>query len=280
MSACRLAGVWLSGFKTIAQPRMGLASQALATNIDTRPPAGILVLLQSIMAEPFSIVSGIAGLITLSTAVLTAGYNYVKSVSSAPEDFKSLIRETASLNAVLSQLVSHSLSDQKVQQTYPLIQQDLLQDCEETLFCIQSLIRDCELVGGSRRKNAVNSLSWPLKQKEIIKNRERLGRLCASLHTAISIESASTLRTLEHEQKWGNEVVRELMWNADEIKVQKMLDWLSTLDPTVKHTATTLLKQPGTCEWFLQEQTVCDWLNHGKLFWLHGASGMGKTVLM
>ena len=129
----------------------------------------------------------------------------MKRVSSAPDGFENLVRETAPLNAVLSQLVSHSLSDQKVQQTYPLIQQDLLQDCEETLYNIQSLIRDCELKGGSRRKNAVNILFWPLKQKEIIRNRERLGRLCASLHTATSIESASPLRTLEHEQKWGEE---------------------------------------------------------------------------
>jgi predicted ATPase len=127
---------------------------------------------------------------------------------------------------------------------------------------------------------AVNILLWPLKQKEIIKNREWLSRLCVSLHTAISIKSASTLQMLEHEQKQGNEVIRELVGNADEIQEQKILDWLSSLDPTVKHTATTLLKQPGIHEWFLQEQNVLDWMNYGKLFWLHGASGMGKTVLM
>lgn len=155
------------------------------------------------MAEPLSIASGIAGLITLSAAVLTAGYNYVNSVSSAPADFKSLIRETASLNGLLSKFVSYSPSDQKVQQIAftPFLLQDLLQDFEEILCNIQSLIRDCGLVGGSRRKNAINALLWPLKQKEIVKNRERLDRLCARLNTAISIESASTLRTLEYEQK-------------------------------------------------------------------------------
>lgn len=234
------------------------------------------------MAEPLSIASGIAGLITLSTAVLAAGYKYLNSVSSAPEDFKSLVRETASLNAVLSQLISHSLSEQIVPQStsHTLAQQDVLQDCEQTLHNVQSLIRDCELVSGQRRKNAVNTLLWPLKQKEIIKNHERLGRLCASLHTAISIKSASTLRTLEHEQKRGNDVIRELARNADEIQAQKILDWLSSLDPAVKHTATTLLKQSGTVEWFLQEQAVLDWMSHGKLFWVHGASGTGKTVLV
>jgi ankyrin repeat domain-containing protein 50 len=234
------------------------------------------------MAEPLSITSGIAGLISLSATVLTAGYNYLNSVSSAPEDFTSLIRKIASLNAVLSQLISHSLSEQTVHQIGPhaLVQQDVLQDCEKTLLNIQLLIRDCKPVGGHRRKNALNALVWPLKQKEIIKNRERLSRLCANLHTTISIESASTLRALEHEQKWGSMVIRELVRNTDDFQEQKLLEWLSPLDPIVKHTAATLLKQPGTDEWFLQEKTFLDWLNDGSLLWLHGISGTGKTVLM
>ena len=179
------------------------------------------------MAEPLSIASGIAGLITLATAVLAAGYKYLNSFSSAPEDFKSLVRETACLSAVLSQLISYSLSEQTVPQivSHSLVQQDIFKDCEQTLHNIQLLIRDCELVSGQRKKNAMNALLWPLKQKEIIKNRDRLGRLCTSLHTAISIECASTLRKLEQQQQWGNEVVRELARNAHEIQEQKMLDF-------------------------------------------------------
>ncbi len=172
------------------------------------------------MADPLSIASGIAGLVTLSAAVLAAGYKYVNSLSSAPEDFKSLIRETASLSAILSQLISHSLSTQKVQQisSYTLVQQDILQDCEETLRNVQSLIRDYELVGRRGGKNAINTLSWPLKKREIVKNHERLSRLCANLHIAVSTGSASTLRTLESEQKWGNEVIRELAKNGGETR--------------------------------------------------------------
>jgi hypothetical protein len=170
------------------------------------------------MAELLSIASGIAGLITLSTAVLAAGYKYVNSVSSAPEDFKSPIRETVSLSAVLSELISHSLSEQTVQQiaSYTLIQQGLFQDCGNTLRNIQSLIRECELVGGQRRKNAVNALLWPLKQKEIIKNRERLGRLCASLHTAISVDNASALVRLECKEDQtprGYHELPKITWN-------------------------------------------------------------------
>ena len=132
---------------------------------------------------------------------------------------------------------------------------------------------------GRRGTNAVKALLWPLKKREIIKNRERLSRLCANLHTAVSLETASSLRTLKYEQEVSNGVVKEMAQHANENQELKVLDWLSPLDHTVKHTAITALKQPGTDEWFLQEQTVQTWLDHGDMLWLHGASGRGKTVL-
>lgn len=54
------------------------------------------------MAEPLSIASGVAGIITLSNAVVAAGYSYFNSVRSAPEDLKDLVREIALLNMLIS----------------------------------------------------------------------------------------------------------------------------------------------------------------------------------
>ena len=208
------------------------------------------MLLHETMADAISIASGIAGLVTLSAAVLAAGYRYVSSVSSASQDFRNLIRETASINAVLSQLVSHSLENQGGQRLdyCNLPQQDVLEDCEETLCNVQSLIRDCELVSRRGGKNVMNTLLWPIKKRDIVKHHERLSRLCASLHMLVSVGSADTLRTLVSGQRSGNEVVEELALNASIAQEQKILEWLSSLDHTAKHTTTMLLKQPGTHE--------------------------------
>jgi hypothetical protein len=94
-------------------------------------------------------------LLTLSTTVLAAGYKFINNVSSAPEDFKRLICETAYLSTVLSQLISHSLSEQSGPQIayHTLIQQGVLQDCEKILRNIQLLICDCE-----RRNITMNAL--------------------------------------------------------------------------------------------------------------------------
>ncbi|KAF2731353.1 hypothetical protein EJ04DRAFT_566899 [Polyplosphaeria fusca] len=154
------------------------------------------------MSNVLSISSGIAGLISLSSSAVVAGYKYVDSIRSAPEDLKSLLRETASLNSVLSQLMSHCMSDEPARQI------------------------------------------------------------------------------AYYELNENNDIVKELLHNARDVENEKILEWLSMLNETVKHMTTTALKQPGTYEWFLKEQRVLDWLSTGTLLWLHGASGVGKTVLV
>lgn len=234
------------------------------------------------MAEPLSIASGIAGIITLSSAVVATGYKYLDSVSSAPEELKDLICEIASINSLLSQLISHSVSQNLgLQDAFDaLAQQNVLRDCEETLYKVQSLLHDCELTTGKRHRKALNVLFWPLKQKEIIKNRDRLSRLCTSLHTAISIDNASALKRIEKKREGDAEVTRYIAQDSHDIQVQKVLAWLSSVNPIGKHTATAILQQPGTYDWFLREQVFLDWMNHGDFLWLHGPSGTGKTVLM
>lgn len=108
------------------------------------------------------------------------------------------------LSTVLSQLISHSLSEQSGSQIayHTLIQQGVLQDCEKILRNIQLLICDCE-----RRNITMNALLWLLKQKEILKNRERLNRIYATLQTAILVDNASALVNLGYKQGQTHEAV-------------------------------------------------------------------------
>jgi hypothetical protein len=251
-------------------------------SFESLPPSKTTAKIEPVMANALSIASGIAGLISLSSSVVVAGYKYVDSMSSAPDELKSLLRETASLNSVLSQLLSHFMSDEPAQQIayHKLMQQTWFGECEQTLQDAQSLLRDCELASKHHGTNIVKTLFWPRKQEKIVKTRDCLNRLCGSLHTAVTIKSANTLRKLERQQNQSNEVLKDLLYDARNVEERKILNWLSTLDGTVKHTAITLLKQPGTDAWFLKEKRVLDWLDTGTLLWMHGASGAGKTVLV
>lgn len=196
------------------------------------------------MADPVSIASAVARLITLSGAVLAAGCKYVNDILSAPQELRSLIQETAALNAVLAELISPFLGEKIGQhiEAHVLVHKEMLQDCEGTLRSIESLIHDCDLISGRRGTIGVSPLLRPLKKREIIKNQEQLSRICTSLHPIVSVHSASTLRLSEYDQRHGNEAIEQLARNADRNQEQKILEWLSLLDQNATHTTTTLLR--------------------------------------
>jgi len=234
------------------------------------------------MAEPLSIASGVAGIITLSSAVVAAGYKYFNSVRSAPEDLKILVREIGGLNTLISQLATHALArDSSSRPTLEaLLDQDILQDCERTLVAVQNHLQSFELTNTSRRKNAIKILAWPLKREDLVKGREHISRLCALLITAINVDNASAIATIEQMQRRNTDNTQALVGASHDLEVQRILGWLSTFNPSVKHTATKLLQHPGTSEWLLQKQAVEDWVDRGNFLWLHGPSGCGKTVLV
>ena len=225
--------------------------------------------------DPVSLATGITGLITLSTAVVTEGCKYLKSVSAAPKEFRDLVRETASLSAVLSQIVPQSLTEGTAD-GYRGVRVELLKDCEDTLRNVQSVVDECASVG----QTGANALLWPRRKTKIVKNREPLSRLCATLHAAVSLEGVVTLRMLEREQRYSSEFIKTLTQHVDETQSQKILDWLSVYDPATKHKTTSASRHPNTYEWILKEPVLLQWLDQGSLLWLRGSSGTGKTVAM
>jgi ankyrin repeat domain-containing protein 50 len=59
-----------------------------------------------------------------------------------------------------------------------------------------------------------------------------------------------------------------------------LLDWLSTIDPTVNHRAACSEHQPGTGNWLLESDSFKNWLDGEVGFlWIQGISGSGKTIL-
>ncbi|KAH7363690.1 hypothetical protein BKA66DRAFT_552081 [Pyrenochaeta sp. MPI-SDFR-AT-0127] len=231
------------------------------------------------MAEPFSIASGIAGIITLSSAVVTAGYKYFSSVRSAPNDLKDLIREIASLNTLASQLVAYSLSPDADPQLAlnALIDLDVLQDCEMTILSVQKHLESCEL---SWQKNTAKKLLWPMKREDIVKGREHINRLCTVLISAVTVDNSASLLRLEKMQRSDLKHTENLARISHDIEEQKMLTWLSILQPNTKHNATTILQQPGTSDWLLEKKPIIEWIDSGDFLWLYGPSGVGKTVLV
>lgn len=87
------------------------------------------------MADPLSIASGVAGIITLSSAVVAAGFKYFSSVGSAPADLKNLVREISLLHTLVSQFATQSLDTGQAPHKAldALVDQAVFEDCFATL---------------------------------------------------------------------------------------------------------------------------------------------------
>lgn len=234
------------------------------------------------MAEPLSIASGVAGIITLSSAVVAASYKYFSSVRSAPEDLKKLVREISLLNTLILQFVTQSLDTAQAPRKAldALVDQAVFEDCFATLKAVQKHLDNSQPVQGSTSKNALRVLIWPLKKDDIAKSRERVGRFCDLLTTACVLDNTQSINRLENLQHTNLKQTTAVLTIAPSIEERKMLDWLSILDPRPKHAATKDLQRPGTSDRLLRKDVVTDCVNLGGFLWLTGSSGTGKTVLV
>jgi hypothetical protein len=57
------------------------------------------------MADPLSIAAGVAGLLTLSSAIVETGFHFINSEGLASKELAELVKEIAYLNGLLLQIV-------------------------------------------------------------------------------------------------------------------------------------------------------------------------------
>lgn len=231
------------------------------------------------MADPLSIASGIAGLLTLSSAVVGVGYRFIHGVASAPREFAELIREIAYLNSLVSQIVSFQFERPTILDNGSL-EQSIVSDCEAALKDVQRLLQTLEKKQTSNSGRILGSLSWPIKEKDITRSRERINRLCTTIQSSISIESASKISSMELKIEETLKLTTDLRRRDHGTQDRKILDWLSTLNPTRKQAATTQLHRSRTYDWFFSEPVFLDWITDFNTLWLNAPPGAGKTVLL
>lgn len=68
---------------------------------------------------------------------------------------------------------------------------------------------------------------------------------------------------------------------TSESQDEKILEWLSPLDPWVRHRKACDLYQDGTLDWFLRHRTFQSWRDGTtNVLWCPGSMGTGKTILI
>lgn len=140
-----------------------------------------------------SLASSVAGLLTLSGAILSNGYSYVAKVAKAPKELHLLLNEAAALHTLLDQLQLMVEPDDNNQAATgameALAKVGALKEAMSLLQNVQNSLKACEQLQGHVASNLGKRMMWPIKEKETKETLHRFRDLRDTFTSAISIDS-------------------------------------------------------------------------------------------
>jgi NACHT domain len=235
------------------------------------------------MADPLSVASGVAGLITLAGSVISKCYTYGCAVSGAPKEMKSLVDEVTNLSGLLVGLQGLVKADR-----LPAGQKETVtrtvDDCKATLGEILDTLDQVKPASTEGKLGkTVKRLLWPLKREQTLALVHRLDRqrntLAFALSTGIGTGVYETQIILADVQIGLQKDRVERRTREALEQRRKVLQWLSDVDYEVKHTRASDLQHPGIGSWLLKNPRLQSWIEGDISFlWIYGIPGSGKTV--
>jgi hypothetical protein len=158
--------------------------------------------------EALGAAATVAQLISFSGEVLLKGYSFLSKVHKSPAEIRSMLRETANLNALLDQLQLLSTESStrflgaEKEETRTALQTletlGVFGDCDRLMRVIEKSLKACEQVHGHEVRNLGKKLIWPFREQETKDTMLQLGRLRETLSAAVVVDSAKTLREVEN----------------------------------------------------------------------------------
>ncbi|KAK4938758.1 hypothetical protein LTR10_020861 [Elasticomyces elasticus] len=230
--------------------------------------------------DPFSLVTGVAGLLSLAGQVISQCYRYGCAVSDAPKEAKRLVSEVTSLSGLLVGLQGLVQQDDFPGQDVKLI----LGECNISLSSLLSRLQSHSPENSkSTTERALRRLLWPLRKSDTEELTSSIGRQKASLSLALDTYSAGALlkqqSVLEDVSNTLSDLSLDFKANQAIQQRQQILDWLSDHQYEAQYRRGLQIHCSKTCGWLLKHHEFIKWSScRSSLLWMHGQAGSGKTV--
>ncbi|KAJ7453163.1 hypothetical protein FB451DRAFT_1520328 [Mycena latifolia] len=257
------------------------------------------------MADIIGLVASVLQLV--DTVAKARGY--IRGFQNAPREQQRLLLEIQNLQPLVKELDRHILDNQAAGLTSGL--QEFQQPLMQLTKIIERLSKKLNSDGISR---VSDRLTWPLWGKEDIEEglttiEQHLvgdfffGLVSCSFASGLPLK-ASFKRTgytrgsdaaeeQRIDQNCGWNKYREIskgccaktraisrLYTLAAAERDKIIDWFSPLNFFLRQADISNIRQPGTGEWFLQDELFKRWVSGAiKAMWCRGMPGAGKTVL-
>jgi hypothetical protein len=153
--------------------------------------------------DPFSIATGVAGLVSLAIEIRRILNDYIGGVKSAPDEIQNLLIEISTLRAVLQQLTAFLRSEeaQLVSFDKPAILFSVIEACREKIETLcKRLYPIRNKPKGNKIRDLIDRVKWPLQKDECQQIAEELHRFSQTFKFSLTIANwfvALNLHALE-----------------------------------------------------------------------------------
>ncbi|KAI9789761.1 MAG: hypothetical protein M1816_005800 [Peltula sp. TS41687] len=227
------------------------------------------------MAE-IGLVASILTIVQIAEVVIGKAHEYGTSVKNAREDAAAIRSEVKDISSLLMKLRdvveqaerSGSSLDQWPTLASIRLKGGHLDQSKSALDCLA-----LELTSASGLAKWKERMLWPRKVRKLQQALEVVKKQKEFFQQALSIDQAAQVLMT-------GETVSNMARARDDAYNIKVLQWLSSTDPSVNHAKARQRHERTTGEWFLASEELQTWKTQDRsLLWLHGLAGSGKTIL-
>ncbi|KAK1848381.1 ankyrin repeat protein [Colletotrichum chrysophilum] len=235
------------------------------------------------MSDPFSIASGVAGIVSLGLEIVKGLYVYCSTLKDQSSDIARIHNNLSHLHHLLENL-RRQLDVRKFRSDDIII----LACIEGRIFQCKECIEELKKVADKFERSQVDGLRAALKAKvqqatypfqhgmlqKLEQNVDSIFQQVVFSLQLLQNEDTSSIRNHVEDTKYLLELHRSSNVSQDTVK------WLNAPDATINFNIAYEKSQTGTGAWLINGQSFNTWLQQGSSFlWLYGFAGCGKSIL-
>ncbi|KAK8126891.1 uncharacterized protein PG998_002650 [Apiospora kogelbergensis] len=243
------------------------------------------------MADPLSIASGVAGLVSLTVQATQLTCKYVAEVSHAGEVVLQCLRSLSLLRDVLARIEESSADGElasilmRKSRWVPIPYEDVKR-CEQSIEKVRGRLAALFHEDGKIKKR--HALTWPFKNTEstdLIKQLQEFRDMFAAVAVADSLDvSVKSHQVAVDTRSAVRDIKDDMISGKRDLATRALIDWIFPDNMETWRLGGDKEPHQGTGSWFFDSTEHLDWIESGGtkrgVLWCKGAPGSGKSVLM
>ena len=223
------------------------------------------------MADPLSIIGGIAAIVQISTTVVSL----IKSAKDASGDRQKILAEINATTALCQTLNDYAEINgtECWAETFKTLNQTENGPLSQFKQCLDYLHKKLNTRGAT--------LKWPFNKQSVQEILLTIERQKSLINVALANDNLHLSAAIHNELKGVVKSIEGLRINQYRDKRQNALSQLTTIDFEASHADIASRRANLTGGWFLESAHFTSWHNHGlsSILWCPGIPGSGKTIL-